>query len=313
MNFSYPSQQPNLLDEIKRFFGSRSALPNLILINIAVWMIIQTLKVFAFFLSVSGNDLINTLVLHTLAVPASIPVLVSSPWTIFTYNFLHIDFLHILFNMMWLFWFGKIFLEFLKPKQLVWVYILGGISGGFLYVIAFNAFPVFSEMIPISYALGASASVMAIVAAISFYVPDYSINLLLIGRVRIGYLALLLFIFDFFMIPSGNAGGHLAHIGGALFGVVYILFIRVSSPSFYGQNAKNPMFSSFQSWVKTRFARKKSQETYYSRPVSDDDYNLRKKNNQKKVDEILEKISKGGYDSLTKEEKEFLFRSSKNN
>jgi hypothetical protein len=214
--------------------------------------------------------------------------------------------------MLWLFWFGKIFLEFLKPGQLVWVYILGGISGGLLYVISFNIFPVFEEVIPISYALGASASVMAIVASISFYVPDYSINLLLIGRIRIGYLALFLFVLDFFMIPTGNAGGHLAHIGGALFGVLYIVFIRSTSGSYYRRTQKSSVFSSLHNFIKSLFIRKKTEKTFQSRPISDDEYNLNRKNNQKKTDEILEKISKGGYESLTREEKDFLFRSSRN-
>ena len=185
----------------------------------------------------------------------------------------------------------------------------GGISGGLVYVLAFNIFPVFSPIVSESFALGASASVMAIVTAISFYAPSYAIRLLFFGQVRILYLAIILFVFDFFMIPSGNAGGHLAHIGGALLGLVYVLIIKTSKASGNFRNAP-----SFFSNLKNKFSSKPGDfnGSYNTnrRPFTDDEYNQKKKENQKRVDEILEKISKGGYDSLTKEEKEFLFTTS---
>ena len=172
-------------------------------------------------------------------------------------------------------------------------------------------FPVFSEVVPISFALGASASVMAIVTAISFYVPGYAINLLLIGQVRIGYLAIFLFIFDFIMIPSGNSGGHIAHIGGAIFGVIYTFFFRTTNMAYQPKGAGS-LWQQAGAWFGRR-KRKSSNgnQHYQGRPVSDDDYNLHRRNNQRRMDEILEKISKGGYDSLTGEEKEFLFKSSR--
>jgi membrane associated rhomboid family serine protease len=309
MNYSYPNQPPNLLDEVKKFFTRKTALSNLILVNIIIWGVIQALRVISFFFNDPGGGLINTMVLQILAIPAALPKLALTPWTIITYNFLHLDFWHILFNMLWLFWFGRIFLEFLKARQLVLVYILGGISGGLIYVLAFNIFPVFSGILPDSFALGASASVMAIVTAISYYVPGYAINLLLIGRIRIGYLALFLFIFDFFMIPSGNAGGHIAHIGGAIFGVVYIMFLK-SSKTGYQTSQSSLISRKIMNWFK-QFTGTKKPESTPKRPVNDDDYNLQRKNNQRKTDEILEKISKGGYESLTREEKDFLFKTSK--
>lgn len=311
MNYQYRPASPNLLDEIRKFFTSGSGLSILILINIVIWILVQVLKVLAFFFNDPEGDLIDSLVLHTLAIPAHIPDLVARPWTLITYNFLHIDLWHILFNMLWLFWFGKIFLEFLKIRQLIWVYILGGITGGLIYVLAFNVFPVFSEVVPVSFALGASASVMAIVTAISFYVPGYAIQLLFIGQVRIGYLAIFLFIFDFIMIPSGNAGGHIAHIGGAIFGVVYTFLFRTANMA-YQPKGTGSVWQQVATWFSRRKKRSsKGNQSYQGRPVSDDDYNLNRKNNQRRMDEILEKISKGGYDSLTGEEKEFLFKSSR--
>lgn len=307
-NYNF-GQNQRPFDEIKRFFRQGSALSVLILINVAVWVLIQALKVVFFFYNSPDGEAVNTALLHFFAVPASLPLLVLKPWTIITYMFLHFDIWHILFNMMWLYWFGRIFLEFLPSKQLTLIYFLGGIFGGFFYILAFNIFPVFSGILEVSFALGASASVMAIVTSIAVYVPNYTIQLFLFGRLKIIYLAVILFVFDFFMIPSGNAGGHIAHIGGALFGAAYILLYR------YSKSIRQPGIpSDFLNFFSRLFRTKKqagfSGSEYSSRPVSDEDYNLRKKENQKKVDEILDKISKAGYDCLTKEEKEFLFKTS---
>ncbi|NTV83592.1 MAG: rhomboid family intramembrane serine protease, partial [Bacteroidales bacterium] len=215
----------NPFQDLGRFFRSRAILPRLILINVAIWLAIGIMRVFSFLLDVPDASLTN-LIVDYLALPAATESLILRPWTLVTYMFLHIDPLHLLFNMLWLFWFGKIFLEFLNSRQLLLVYILGGISGGLLYVLFYNIFPVFEKSLELSVALGASASVMAIVTAISLYVPGYSVQLFLIGRIRIFYIALFLFILDFFMIRSQNAGGHIAHIGGALFGLSYILVRR---------------------------------------------------------------------------------------
>ena len=130
--------------------------------------------------------------------------------------FMHGSFTHILFNMLWLFWFGQIFLQYLNSRQLLSVYLMGGISGAILFVLFYNIFPVYSNSLVLATTIGASGSVMAIVTAISFYVPNYSINLLLIGRIKIIYIAVALFVMDFFKIDSSNSGGHIAHIGGAL-------------------------------------------------------------------------------------------------
>lgn len=307
MNYTY-NQPSNPLDEIKRFFRKGSSLSILIIINVMIWIVIQAAKVILFIYNNPDGNAASTMVLHVLAIPASVPVLIERPWTLLTYMFLHIDIWHLLFNMIWLYWFGRIFLEFLSSRQLVFVYLLGGFAGALVYVIAFNVFPVFIEIVPVSFALGASASVMAIVTAISFYVPNYTIQLFLFGRIRILYLAIALFVFDFFMIPSGNAGGHLAHIGGALFGVVFSQLYRMTN-----KPEKTGNYNAFFSNLKDRFQRK--QTAYqgpqdFTRPVSDEEYNRKKRESQQRVDEILEKISKGGYDSLTKEEKEFLFKTS---
>jgi membrane associated rhomboid family serine protease len=306
MNYTY-KQPVNPLDEAKRFFRQGSGLSVLILVNAAVWFFVQALKVILYFLNYREENAAGNLVTHALALPAAVSALLARPWTIVTYMFLHIEFWHVLFNMLWLYWFGRIFLEFLSSRKLVFVYFLGGIAGGLVYILAFNVFPVFTGMVPFAFALGASASVMAIVTAASFYVPDYTIQLFLVGRIRILYLAVILFVFDFFMIPSGNPGGHLAHIGGALFGFGYIQLLKMSKRSF-AAGTWSRISSLFPNFGKRQ--KFSANPGFTGRPVSDEEYNLKKKENQKRVDEILEKISKGGYDSLTKAEKEFLFKTS---
>jgi len=303
----YKQTQPPFT-EVRNFFRKKTALTYLIMINIGIWILIQILRVLSFLYNNPDSDSLFSAVIDYLAVPASLPVLLSRPWTLLTYMFLHVSIWHILFNMLWLYWFGRIFLEYLAEKQLVWVYILGGLAGACIFVLAFNIFPVFQPQLELSYALGASASVMAIVTAISFYVPNYTIYLLFFGRVRIVYLAVALFIFDFFMIPTGNAGGHIAHIGGALLGFIFIKTVRRSAVSYYSPRR------SFSSWFHRMFSSRP--KTGYqssqvnSRPVSDEEYNTQRAQQQKRIDSILEKISKGGYDSLTRDEKEFLFKSS---
>ncbi len=308
MNYNY-GQNQNPLDDIKRFFRQGSALSVLILVNIALWVLVQAAKVIFFFYNAPDAVTVDTMIMHGLALPAYVPALSMKPWTMLTYMFLHFDIWHILFNMLWLYWFGRIFLEFLPSRQIVWIYFLGGISGGLVYVFAFNAFPVFAAIVPVSYALGASASVMAIVTAIAVYVPNYTIQLFLIGKLKIIYLAIILFVFDFFMIPSGNAGGHLAHIGGALFGAMYIMIYRWSKQT-ARTDGRHDFFKNFTNRFRNRDRKAYEWGQAHTRPVSDEEYNVKKRETQKRVDEILEKISKGGYDCLTMEEKEFLFKTS---
>lgn len=300
-----PSFHP--LSDIRNFFRNKSVLSYLVLVNIAVWILIQIVRVMAFLYDNPDSASVFSSIVDYLAVPASLQLLIQRPWTLFTYMFLHVGIWHILFNMLWLFWFGRIFLEYLTEKQMLWVYLLGGLAGAAAYILAFNVFPVFKPMIAQSYALGASASVMAIVTAIAFYVPNYTLYLLFFGRVKIVYIAIALFVLDFFTIPGGNAGGQIAHIGGALLGFIFVKSIRPSSLSSFSSGGSISTWFSRMVMTKKRAGdpNRKSR-----RPVTDEEFNIQKAQQQKRIDMILEKISKGGYDSLTREEKEFLFKSS---
>jgi membrane associated rhomboid family serine protease len=302
-------QYSNPLDDAKRFFSRRTVLSALILINCGVWVLVKIIAVFFFLYNQPGAGSADNWMLSLFALPASIDLLSSRPWTLITYMFLHLDFFHILFNLLWLYWFGRIFLEYLNSRQLLTTYILGGIAGGLLYIIAFNIFPRFQLQLATSLALGASASVMAIVTAISFYVPQYTIQLIFLGRLKIIYLAILLFIFDFFAIPGGNSGGHLAHIGGAFYGFAYVLVLKKGLlPAFPGS-----WFRKISGSFPSRKKKPAGNIRYAARPRTDDEYNADKVDRQKRIDAILEKISKGGYDSLTREEKAFLFKASGQN
>jgi len=295
------------LEEFKQLFRSKNMLIKLIIINVFVWLAVRIIVVFfdLFNADVTEN------ILKWFAVPADPVRFLTRPWTLLSYMFLHYDFWHILFNMLWLYWFGRIFLEYMSEKQLLGVYLLGGLAGAALYIISFNIFPKFQGVYLRSIALGASASVMAIVIAISAYVPQYRIHLLFFGPVKIVYIAVASVILDILMIRSGNSGGHLAHLGGAFLGYYYIQNLRK------GNDLSNflrrlPKFN--VSVFKRRQRRTKFRNIYTNvRPVSDEDYNANKMEHQKKIDSILDKISKSGYESLTKEEKELLFKSSRKN
>ena len=292
----------SIIEEIKLTFKSGSNLTKLIYINLAIFILVNLVEIFYFLLN--RHDSYSAFLL-TFAVPADLQLLIRKPWTPITYMFLHKNFLHILFNLLWLYWFGRIFLEYLDGKKLVGVYILGGLSGAFLYILAYNIFPVFFKQLQMSYALGASAAVMAIVISISVYVPNYSVYLLFIGRVKIIYIAIIGFLVTSLFDFSINTGGKIAHIGGALFGFLFILQYRKGRDMTRG-------LSRFLDAIIGLFKPKPKVTVTHRRSETDYDYNIRKKEEQVEIDRILDKIAKSGYDSLTKQEKDILFRQSKN-
>jgi membrane associated rhomboid family serine protease len=295
----------NPLGDFRRTFSKQGALAQLILINVGVFLFLKFLGVL-FFLFRQEN--LEQLVLGYLALPADPQLILKKPWTIISYMFLHYDFFHILFNMLWLYWFGKIFLEYLNAKKLISVYLLGGLAGGLVYILSFNLFPAFEESVAQSVALGASAAVLAIVMAISFYVPGYTINLMFIGPVKLQYIALATVAIDILSIRSGNAGGHLAHLGGAFFGFVYASGLKQGKDMSKGFNRLMDSFFSL-------FKRRPKMEVKYKKPPgraeTDMEYNARRADEQRRIDEILDKIAQNGYEGLSREEKEILFKSGK--
>lgn len=291
----------NIIDEIKASFKTGNTLTKLIYINLGVFLAINIAVIF---LKLFGGEQHIATIISYLSVPTSLKLLATKPWTLFTYMFTHFSFFHILFNILWLYWFGKIFLSYLSERQLLSVYILGGLAGAFLYILSYNIFPGLKEQVSYSHALGASAAVMAIVISIAVLVPDYRVYVFLIGPVKIIYVALVGFILSSLVDFSVNTGGKIAHIGGAAFGYLYTLrYNRGKDISVGFSRITDGIFSIFKPGKKMKVTHKK--------PVDDFEYNKEKADQQKEVDRILDKISKKGYDSLTKEEKEMLFKMGK--
>jgi membrane associated rhomboid family serine protease len=247
------------------------------------------------FLSGNGGLVYDGFIREYVGFPALISKLPERFYTILTYQFFHQGPFHLLFNMLWLYWMGRIFLDFLKPRQFHFIYLTGGFAGALVYLIAYNIFPVFAAVTASGEAtiIGASASVMAIVVATATLVPDYSIRLLLFGDVKLKYLAIAYVVMDLIGLGSGNAGGNFAHLGGALLGFTYIKVLK-SGTDWSSLFKRKPKLKVVKNNAAGGNVKKNA-------PVVD----------QKEIDAILDKISKTGYDKLTREEKETLFKASK--
>jgi membrane associated rhomboid family serine protease len=292
----------NIMDEIKASFKTGSTLTRLIYINLGVFLLLQVSMIFLHLFNL-GDYMYQTL--RWLGVPASLPTLITRPWTIITYMFVHENFLHILFNLLWLYWFGRIFLAHLSEKQLLSVYLLGGIVGALLYIASYNIFPGLIQQSQVSFAIGASAAIMAIVIAIGTLVPDHKIYIVFLGPVKIIYVALAGFILSSLIDFSVNTGGKIAHIGGAAFGYLFTLRYKNGKDFTMG-------FSRFIDRILYFFRPRQKMRVTHKANLNDDlEYNRVKVEKQKELDRILDKISKKGYDSLTAEEKETLFRMNK--
>ena len=289
----------NILNNLKQEFKKGTILNKLIYINVGVFLLFSILGVLSFMFQYDISPLLNKLYL-----PAENSRLISQPWTFITYMFLHSGFMHLLFNMLWLHFGGKIFLQYLNPKQLLSTYILGGISGGLLFIIAYNYIPSLQGYLYGAQALGASASVLAIIVAIATYTPNYSVQLPFIGFVKLKHIAIFTVALDIISIPKGNTGGHIAHIGGAIFGYIYIKQLQKGNDFSTG-------FSNFFERLVNTFKNKSKLKTVHKRDKTDYEFNSGKSTQQKEIDKVLEKISKSGYESLSKEEKATLFSASK--
>lgn len=285
----------SIKDDIKHYFNYGSVAVKLILVNIAVFLVLGILNLVGFFIESSGW---YNLLLNKLEMPASVHTLLYQPWSAFTYMFMHTGLLHLLFNMLWFYWFSEIFILHLGDKRVLPLYLLGGLSGAVIYMLAYNFIPVFKPKVDTSLMLGASASIFAIVFGAATLNPDYEVRMMFIGNVRIKYIALASLLLDIINIPYGNAGGYIAHVGGAFSGYLYIRSL---------QNGFD-LFAVFDK-ITNPFARKPKLKTAYKnenyrRPAE----KANTKTEQQRVDEILDKIARSGYDSLSKEEKDFLFQ-----
>ncbi|MDR1259703.1 MAG: rhomboid family intramembrane serine protease [Tannerellaceae bacterium] len=291
----------NIFTNLKLSFSRGSILAKLIYINVGVFILIRLWDLFLLLFNITGFSLFDYV-----NMPSSPGMLLHRPWTIITYMFTHADFLHILFNMLWLYWFGRIFLQFFHPRQLGGIYVLGGIAGGLLFMLAYNVLPYFSSMSAGSSLMGASASVMAVVFAVSFYRKDYYIALLFLGRIKLIYLALGVFVFDLLAITSdGNPGGHIAHIGGALLGIWF------ASQISRGRDMTTAMNRAIDAFVNMWKRKPPRMRVTHKRRETRYEYNARRNTANAEIDVILDKLKRSGYAGLSSEEKRKLFDASK--
>lgn len=281
----------SLISDLKFKFRSASIIQQLIYVNVSLFII--TL-IFSSFSGLYGNR--TNIIYEWFSLSSSFNALLGKPWTLITYGFLHNGFLHILFNCLILHFFGRLFLEYFSPKQVLNFYILGTLFGGVSYLVSYNYFPLFEGKVHTL--VGASAGVTAIVVGIATYIPNYQLHMRIFGYVKLWKLAGAFILFDLISLAGGNGGGHIAHIGGALFGYFY-----VSQSS----NTTNPLFS----WFLTFFSKRKKPLQTVHKSTKKNKASKVTDDKQAKIDSILDKISKTGYETLTKEEKEFLFKQSK--
>ena len=292
----------NIIEEIKQSFSRGNYLTRLIYINAGVFLVVKLLSVVCTYILGASNLWITYLEL-----PAFFQTLIRQPWSIITYMFMHHDFIHLIFNLLTLYWFGKIFTEYFSQKQLVGLYFLGGIGGAIFYIAAYNFTSVLKANIFFSYLIGASASVMAIIFALVKYIPDEEIHLALIGPIKLKYLGLAMLVLDIIGTTSVNAGGSISHIGGAITGYFFAASMIKSGKDI--TDPINRIISSINDFFKRN---KKPKFTVHRNTTkTDEEWNMenqnRKRENNEEINRILDKIKKSGYANLTDEEKKRLF------
>ena len=294
------------VDDIRGFWHQGGALTRLIMVNIGVFLVLRLVDLVFFLFGAEGPDL-----LYWLKSTSDPKGLLVRPWTVVTYMFTHWDLFHLFFNMLVLYYIGRIFEDLLGGRRLLGNYLLGGFMGLALYFISYNLLPAFERYAQGSTILGASGAVMGVFIGIAAYRPDLEIRLLLFGTVRLKWLALIYVAIDLISIrQGGNSGGHIAHLGGALYGYLAARQLaRGRDWSLTFVQALEAIGRAFRPKRGTRLkVAKRPVRNVHERDAS---FNQSKADQQARVDAILDKIGRSGYDSLTKEEKDFLFKASK--
>jgi len=294
-------------DSITSKFKQGTIVTRLIFINTGIFLVLKLTLVLLSLFKVDGSG-----VMAYLEMPSFFPRFLVTPWTAFTYMFVHIELMHILFNMLWLFFFGGMFLRWFSPRQLGGLYVIGGLFGALFFALFYNLLPAFEGLH--SALIGASASILALGIAVAFYRPDEPVSLFILGTIKLKWLAIVMIIMDLLSLNGNNAGGSLAHLGGAVAGLLFGWTLRRNMDI-------TSWINPFIDWFVTLFRPRPKMKVTYQRsnfekanraPDPDQEYNARKKAEMDRLDTILDKIKKSGYDSLTSLEKQQLFESSKN-
>ncbi len=294
-----------IFDDFKNAWGRPdNGLIQLILINVIIFVAFGIFEVLSLW---SGNGSFFSLISSFITLPSNIDSFIFRPWTLVTYAFIHHGFMHILFNMLFLYWFGRLIKEYLGGQRVISIFFLGVIAGGILYIVLYNVLPLFQDAVGGSRLAGASAGVFAIVVGAATFMPNYTLFLLFIGPVKIKYIALFYVLLSFLQSAGSNAGGEIAHMGGALMGFVFIKQLQK------GTDWGTPI-TSFIEWMKSFFVRQPKIKVTYSnknKTQSSSSTSKQSKSDQDEIDIILDKISDSGYESLTSDEKQKLFNASK--
>lgn len=298
-------------DDIKAVFQQpQKLLARLILINVGLYVVANIFRVLLHFTIPGLYDEMATY----LCLPASFEQLLYRPYTLVTYFFFHEDFFHILSNMLFLYYFGSIIAEYLGNRRLLALYLSGGLYAGLAYMVAYNLIPQFQGVLNKAILLGASGSVFAIVVAAATKLPNYTFNLILIGPVRIVYIAAFYLLLSFFQLPS-NPGGNIAHLGGALFGYLFIYYLNrgtdLGKPVMWVFDKLDALFKPKPKLrvTHTSTTPPRRKQTVYSgtkSTVAIHEDNV----DETELNRLLDKINQTGYESLTKEEKQRLFQAS---
>lgn len=288
----------NIINDIHQSYKRGDLLSKLIYLNLFVFLFYKVLATLFFLFSIQ-----NTSVISWLALSSNFNDLLTKPWTIISHMFYHQGFIHLTFNLIGLYFYGKIFSQYLNSKQLVSTYVIGGLFGALFYYLSFNYLEAF-ESDNKSFAFGASAAVLAILTAIATYTPNYRVTIPLVTKFELKYVALVFIFLDIILIPSTNGGGHIAHLGGAFYGF------------YFGHRLKQGKdisiwFNNLMNRISNYFRKDPNLKTVHKRAKTDDQWRNEKKQSQVQINLILEKISKSGYESLNDKEKEILFKESK--
>ena len=294
----------NIGSQFATYFQGRGLLAGIVITNLVIWILGLCFGLVDY-LFVLGKGYTETVGMQWLALSSAPEDLLFRPWTLLSYMFVHADLWHLLFNMLMLYFAGSMCYRFLGSKRFGWIYFLGGIVGGLLYMFCYNIFPVFGHSQ--SMLIGASGGVLAVFFAIGTYAPDMPVSIWPFRQlsVKMKWLVLILLVIDLMGIQQSNAGGHFAHLGGALFGFLYVYCMKKGY--FSGRRLRQwKQQRQARAHAKAQQQRSRTANTN-GRPLSDEEYNQRRADDQKRMDAILDKISAKGYESLSAEEKAHLF------
>lgn len=293
----------SIWEDLKQQFNQGNMLTRIILVNIGVFVVINLVLVFT-----PGGNYYS--IIRPIALDSEWFYVLTHLWGILTHMFLHTAFWHILWNMILLYWFGRILGDLLGDQRVLPLYLMGGLAGGLAFFLYANVTGGHT------YAIGASGAVMAVIVATGVIAPDYNLRLILIGDVKLKYIVAVLLFLD--IIGAGgtdNTGGHFAHLGGAFFGYFFATQLKngndLAIPVNNLLDKLKAIFGGFAS------KRRRGPRVAYKNPNAGKKATKSKTktttdpSHQEHLDKILDKIKQTGYDSLTEEEKEFLFNASK--